>query len=406
MASIYAYFIINKNNLLFKRYIYWYVIYLVYGLASLIIYAFIHLDWMVPNTNTQLFPTKLLFIKSLILVPLVLIKLTYDIYSLNVKNKNFLFRYSQIIAAMAYTVLKIIGLLATYALFYFFITNRKEIYEIFDKKNTLITAIANLNQWIFTGIVFALIVYFVLLVYLAFIINKNNFLQKNLVKSRLNKLANIFTTLITSTLIFALYFLSWKFKNELFVENDKLQKILFLTMPIVVNFSLLTAYFIFTFIKKHYFAIHNNKAKYLNLGLLLLIQINTLIFNLFVENNYKIILLVFSTLFYLIAFIRLKKLDIYFNRIESLVTLINVMFMAAFVVFQIAIFTTIHFNNYAIYSLTETIDLANVMLIVSLSGIGVLYIFNLLKIITSLGLIYFYGLREKRMKRIIKNENN
>lgn len=88
ISTMKSYFLVNKNNLKFSKYITWYVLYNFYALALLVLFAFS----LNVNSNTQ---ANTLLRNSFVIIPLLIIDLSYDFFSLSMQKKILYFRFKK-----------------------------------------------------------------------------------------------------------------------------------------------------------------------------------------------------------------------------------------------------------------------------------------------------------------------
>ncbi|MFL1090039.1 MSC_0624 family F1-like ATPase-associated membrane protein [Mycoplasmopsis synoviae] len=387
ISTMKSYFLVNKNNLKFSKYITWYVLYNFYALALLVLFAFS----LNVNSNTQ---ANTLLRNSFVIIPLLIIDLSYDFFSLSMQKKYFTLDLKKIILEISYLLIKIVLIVIGFYVLQVFLAD-KQITAIFINNSFI-----NHLQRIFVVtpiyknlIIFALIFVFALMIAHKFFANKNKIFNSVIRNKILKHLVQNFLMLFLASIIFAFYALfKTKTKELIFKIENNNELIIFVLVISLIILSSLSFIFLTIFLQKWF----NNfdQKKYFILNLLInsfLLLIANLLLNF---QNRLIINITCLTLVFMNYLTLLLKNKYKLNSFENLLLSFYLIAGSAILIFSNLLYLTTNENNYYLLVWTHIFDIATVFVLASL-------VISLLMVISPI----IYAILTKIINNIINKEN-
>ncbi|KUH47474.1 MSC_0624 family F1-like ATPase-associated membrane protein [Mycoplasmopsis meleagridis] len=366
IATMKSYFLINRNNLRFSHYITWYVLYLLFALAALILFSF---SFNIDN-NT---PAKTLLNNSFIVIPLLVIDISYEIFNQHYKNKLFHLKILDLSLEIVYIVVKalLVGL-SFYVLSA--LMNNRSILTIFINNqalNEMNTIFIN-NHAYFNWLIFGIIFIAVLLIGLRIYVNRNKIKNIILRKKTIYAFIKMLCVLCVAVAVFAIYDLIIYRSTNYFLSESINKKlidfIIVISLIALVNLIVFVLYLIKGLGKyvKYQFTFWIGELVSLFL---------VLVGNILLNNDTRLIISITSSLLFVINYITLivfkRPKD---NFIKNVFLSLTLLFIVLSLLFNILIYISIINNNYSILTWSDKIDLSIIFAIVALLSFSLIII--------------------------------
>ncbi|MEA4191173.1 MSC_0624 family F1-like ATPase-associated membrane protein [Mycoplasma sp. 2248] len=404
IAMTKSYFVINKNNLKFSSYIYWYVAYITYALITFGFYTFTFI------TTTKDTSAKWLIYNSFLLIPLLVIDLTFDVYTQVQKSRSFSINIKKLVLDWSYTIIKYVLLGIGLTMLVLMVNNvqvskskdgsieTQRIVGIFvnnvyiNKLTRIFSENAVYKNLSIFGLVFALILLVSLKVY-SNISNLSSVVYRNSLFASLTKLILAF---ILPAMFFAIYTLAKYAYKPIDISEDTTTKVtlfaVFISLVAILNGLVITSRF-----TKFKNQLLTNKTAFVILelvSLFVLLVANTQLnyFHRLIINLLFFVLFVIN--FGLVKYNKANKL----NNLENAMLLAMLVSLTISLVFSIFLHATLSNDNWAMLVLTKNWDILTIFALVTI----MLYILFALSSIAYTGFIKIFALFYEKRKHFTK----
>ncbi|VEU76658.1 MSC_0624 family F1-like ATPase-associated membrane protein [Mycoplasmopsis columbina] len=389
VSLFYALTVVNKNNLRFKYYIYWYLLYLTNSLISLVLLGTL-------NNLFAIKPISLVY-RALSLLPLLLIKFSYDIFSLKIKSKNFLLTHKQMFIVILNNILKFAFYIVGMVMLYLFVKDQNT-RNLFNQNDFLISLEEKIENNFIVKFILIFLLFIASLIYLftIFFFETDNIWNSYVWKHKLKNIIFYLLTFIAALFIYLFYVNIVLRKQDIVLDGAVNSNYVWLIVFALVETLILAINLFIVFFRK-WKLLKNLQKSFLFWSIVLSLVIYFLALTNLNIFNQKIFLIIFMIEFVTIIsliFVTLKSfLKKHFILISLLLTIVTIAW-----VFNIYLIQTISVNNHAIEYWTEILSIDQIFTLLALSLLMFYWICKLIIKTVSLFIVWY----EKR--RVVKGE--